>query len=58
MVAVGDAGTGACRRRGRSSSSSPHVLGPDCRLRRRLAEQKEVASDVDGTGLKEMKKVR
>ena len=47
VVDVSEACIKNCRRGGRSSISSPNVLGTHCRLGRRLLEHKEVASDVD-----------
>lgn len=58
VVAVGEACTKDCRRRERSSISSPDVLVVDCRLGRRLPENKGVSSNVDAVALEKTTKVR
>lgn len=55
--AVGEAHIKDCRRRGRSSIGPPHVLGVDCRRRRRLPEHMEIVSNVHIVALEEMTKV-
>ena len=46
-----------CRRRGRSSISSPDVHDRDCRLERRLPEHVEVVPGVHVVTLEETTKV-
>ena len=56
VVAVGEACNKYCRRRGRSSISSPDVHDRDCRLERRLPEHIEDAPNVHVVVLEEMTK--
>lgn len=57
VVAVGEACTKDCRRRGGSSTSSLNVLGMDSGLGRRHPEHMKVASNVHVVALKEVTRV-
>jgi hypothetical protein len=58
LVAVAEAHTKDCRRREKSRTRSPMVLGIGRRPVRSLTEQTQAASDVDGVLFKVLLKVR